>query len=59
MLGYTQQDMSSIIGCSRKWYLKKENGSCTFSQKERELICEIFKRKLPNLTMEELFPVEG
>lgn len=59
MCGYTQEDMPSLIGCSsREMYSYKENGKYKFSNDEMKKIYRLFKKKIPSIKMEDLFPDE-
>ena len=58
MAGYTQEDIAIELKVSRQSYNMKENGVNTFTQKERNLVFEILMKKIPSLTMEELFPID-
>lgn len=58
MAGYTQEEIASVLHVSRQAYNMKENGVNGFSQKERHTIFDVLKQKLPELTFEELFPID-
>lgn len=58
MCGYTQEDLSKYLGCSRPLYTYKENGDRSFTGKEKIKILKLFKKKIPDLTIEKLFPNE-
>jgi len=57
MAGYTQEDFAKILGIDRTAYVYKENGSRKFTDDEKQLIYKELKKKLPNLKIEEVFPV--
>lgn len=57
MAGYTQEKIAQQIGISRLSYVLKENGDKRFSQDQEKAIFEVLKEKVPELTMEELFPI--
>lgn len=57
MAGYTQEDIAKALGIHRPYYTLKENGS-KFTQEQRKIILKLLQRKIPSLTMEELFPID-
>lgn len=57
MAGYTQEKLAQLIGISRLSYILKENGDKRFSQGQEKAIFEVLQEKIPELTMEELFPI--
>lgn len=57
LAGYTQEEFSSLLGISRVMYCYKETGTRAFSEEERKRILHHLNKKIPSLTMEELFPI--
>lgn len=57
MAGFTQEDMAKILGVHRPYYTLKENGN-KFTREQKVVILKLLKKKIPNLTMEELFPID-
>lgn len=57
MAGYTQDDMASLLGIDRTTYNKKETQERKFADYEKDLVFLKLKEKIPNLTKEELFPI--
>lgn len=58
MCGYAQEDIAKHLGCSRALYSYKENEVRSFTDKEKEKIYKLLRKKIPDLTMEKLFPNE-
>lgn len=58
MAGYTQEELADLLGMSRVMYCYCENGQRRFGSQQKEAIFNFLKEKLPDLTMEEVFPVE-
>ncbi len=55
MLGMTQTDMASNLGITRQAYALKENGSISFSDKEKMYIRDSLKVLFPDITIDEIF----
>lgn len=58
MAGFTQEELAKLLGISRLSFILKENGERRFTGSQEETIFALLKEKLPDLTMEEVFPVE-
>lgn len=57
MAGLTQEDMAEHLGYSRVYYSYKENDIARFNLAERKTIFRLLKKSLPELKMDELFPI--
>lgn len=58
MAGYTQEDIAKLLGISAAMYNYCENGKRIFAAESEEKIFNTLKKKIPSLTMEELFPID-
>lgn len=58
MAGLTQEDVAKEFGYSRVNYTYKENDQKLLTSEEKEKLFQLLSKKLPNLTFDELFPVE-
>lgn len=54
-LGKSQKEISEIIGISQAMYGRKERKTTDFSDKEKIILLEYFKKYFPNETIETLF----
>lgn len=55
MLGYTQQEMGKVLGCSKQAYNNKERGRTAFSDKEKLEFKKLLLFMFPNITLEDIF----
>lgn len=55
MLNLSQQEVASKIGVSPTTYNHKETGKRKFSQTEMVAIISLFKERIPEITMDEIF----
>ena len=55
MLGFTQNDMADLLGISKHSYYLKESGKVSFSDKEKLIIKDIFKKISRDITIDDLF----
>ena len=55
MCGATQEDFARLLGVTRLTYIHKENGVRTFSNAEQELIIKEINKKMPEITIDEIF----
>jgi putative transcriptional regulator len=55
MLDLSQEKVAEQIGISLTSYNHKETGKRKFSQSEMIKITNLFKEKIPNITMDDIF----
>lgn len=55
MINETQEDWANLLGIRRETYNLKENGKVQFSDKEKMIIKNHVSKKIPYITIEELF----
>lgn len=57
MAGFIQEDLASLLKISRPAFNMKENGINKFTPEEKEIIFTTLKEKIPNLKIEDVFPL--
>lgn len=54
-LGLTQKDVSELLGISTQAYSRKEREYVAFTDKEKIIIRDEFRKEFPNITVGEIF----
>lgn len=55
LLNLKQQEVADAIGINLATFSQKERGVRDFTQSEMIAITELFKNKIPNITMHDIF----